>query len=133
MNELTAKELMIGDYVIRKNVPKEILTIDAIDSIRNTVYLDLDGLGITEKIENIEPIPLTTEILEKNGFVKSKNGDVILDEKLGTSEIYLVLVPTFYEEYYWWTVNNELTAKIKSIHELQHILKLVGIEKEIKL
>ena len=44
-----------------------------------------------------------------------------------------ILVPTFYEEYYWWTVNNELTAKIKSIHELQHILKLVGIEKEIKL
>lgn len=46
MNELTAKDLMIGDYVIRKNVPKEILMVDVIDSIRNIVYLDLDGLGM---------------------------------------------------------------------------------------
>lgn len=131
--ELTAKELMIGDYVIRKNVPKEILIVDAIDSIRNIVYLDLDGVGITEKIENIEPISLTIQILEKNGFVKTKNGVMTLDEDLGTSEIHLVLVPTFYEEYYWWAVNNELTAKIKYVHELQHILKLVEIKKEIKL
>ena len=67
---LTAKDLMIGDYVIRKNVPKEILIVDAIDSIRDIVYLDLDGLGITEKVENIEPISITAEILKKNGFVK---------------------------------------------------------------
>ena len=56
---------------------------------------------------------------------------MILDEELGTSEIYLVLEPTYDEEYYWWRVNYELITKIKSVHELQHALRLVGIEKEI--
>lgn len=56
---MKANKLMIGDYVIRKNVPQEILIVDAIDSIRNIVYLDLDGLGITEKLENIEPVAPT--------------------------------------------------------------------------
>lgn len=124
---------MIGDYVIRKNVPKEILIVDAIDSIRDIVYLDLDGLGITEKLENIAPIPITAEILERNGFVKNKYGDMILDEELGASEIYIVLEPNYDEEYYWWKVNNELIAKILSVNELQHALRLGGIDKEIKL
>lgn len=128
---MKAGELMIGDYVIRKNVPKEILIVDTIDSIRGIVYLDLDGLGITEKLENIEPIPLTQKILERNGFVKNKYGEMILDEELGTSEIYLVLEPTWDEEYYWWRVNNELITKIKSVHELQHTLRLCGINKNI--
>lgn len=128
---MRAGELMIGDYVIRKNVPKEILIVDTIDSIRGIVYLDLDGLGITEKIENIEPIPLTQKILEKNGFVKSKYGEMVLDEELGTSEIYIVLEPNYDEAYYWWRVNNELITKIKNVHELQHMLRLCRIDKEI--
>lgn len=124
---------MIGDYVIRKNVPKEILIVDTIDSIRGIVYLDLDGLGITEKLENIEPIPLTQKILERNGFVKSKNGELTLelDNVLGAIEI--VLVSSYDEAYYWWMVNNELITTIKSIHELQHVLRLCRINKEIKL
>ena len=124
---------MIGDYVIRKNVPKEILIVDTIDSIRDIVYLDLDGLGITEKIENIEPIPLTAEILDKIGFKESKYGEMILDEEeeLGTSEIYLVLEPNYDNAYYWWTLNSELIAKIKSVNELQHVLNLCGFNKKI--
>lgn len=130
---MRAGELMIGDYVIRKNVPKEILIVDTIDSIRGIVYLDLDGLGITEKLENIEPIPLTQKILERNGFMKSKNGELTLelDNVLGAIEI--VLVSSYDEAYYWWMVNNELITTIKSIHELQHVLRLCRINKEIKL
>ena len=68
---MRANELQIGDYVIRKNVPQEILIVDAIDSIRGIVYLDLDGLGITEKLENISPIEITRDNLVKMGFKKS--------------------------------------------------------------
>lgn len=130
---MDVNDLMIGDYVIRKNVSKEILIVDTIDSIRDIVYLDLDGLGITEKLENIEPIPLTQKILEKNGFVKSKYGEMVLDEELGTSEIYIVLEPNYDEAYYWWRVNNELITKIKNVHELQHMLRLCRIDKEIEI
>lgn len=68
---MKADELQIGDYVIRKNVPQEILKVVSIDSIKNTIYLDLDGLGIIEKLENISPIEITDDILMKLGFEKS--------------------------------------------------------------
>lgn len=41
---MKANELMVGDYVIRKNIPNEIFIVVAIDSIKGIVYLDLDGL-----------------------------------------------------------------------------------------
>ena len=82
---------------------------------------------------NVEPIPITSEILEKNGFVTDRYGEIELNDELGTSETNIVLEPTYSEEYYWWRINNNLIVKIKYVHELQHILKLVGIEKEIKL
>ena len=134
---MTANELQIGDWV-----HYWILDRDAkINDIMNTGRLGIiftdskDEVGYIHGImsESIKPIPITPKILEKNGFVKNKYGEMILDEELGTSEIYLVLEPSYDEEYYWWRVNNELIAKIKSIHELQHVLRLCNIEKEIEL
>ena len=85
-------------------------------------------------IKKVEPIPLTPEILEKNGFKK--------DEKLE-------------EMYYWnWGIGNNCVSYDKEtgivrifhvfgylvfvlplsyVHELQHALRLCCIEKEIEL
>lgn len=123
------RDLMIGDFV---QVNGEVFKVISIS------YFDI-GICDSKKdfyhehIDNIAPIPLTPEILEKNGFMKSKNGEMTLelDDALGTTEI--VLVPSYDEVYYWWKVNNELITKIKSIHELQHALRLCGIDKEIKV
>ena len=140
MDELTAKDLMIGDYVIRKNVPNEFLIVDTIDSIRDIVYLDLDGLGITEKIENIEPIPLTSEILEKNGFIIKKKWAQI--GNFGDSPL---IMWHFVDDPILRDYNTELeihqndTGKVhvripcEYVHELQHALRLCGIEKTIEL
>lgn len=123
---------MIGDYVIRKNVPKEILIVDTIDSIRDIVYLDLDGLGITEKLENITPIPITDEILKKNGFDYENNvGDVL--EYYNYEIIY-----NTWEHELRILENREQILKIKTfdemcVHELQHALRLCGINKEITI
>lgn len=139
------RELMIGDYVIRKNVPNEILIVDTIDSIRDIVYLDLDGLGITEKIENIEPIPLTREILEKNGFTggeyKSWTGDVWYLEEEGFRKIGLTMSRK--ESILWGEKIKPLypdsighkfaVPNIKFVHQLQHALRLCGINKEIEI
>lgn len=129
---MKANELMIGDYVIRKNVPNEILIVVAIDSIRGIVYLDLDGLGITEKIENIEPIPLTTEILEKIDFWYEHNVGYVTEEYE-----YEIIYSTWNHELQILK-NREQILKLKyfdemSVHELQHALRLCGIEKTIKL
>lgn len=117
-------ELMIGDWVANPINEKPMRVM----SLTRDIELGLSGF-----YDNVTPIPITAEILERNGFVKNKYGEMILDEELGTSEIYLVLEPTYDEEYYWWRVNNELITKIKSVHELQHILRLCNIDKEIEI
>lgn len=139
---MKATELMIGDYVIRKNVPKEILIVDTIDSIRDIVYLDLDGLGIAEKLENIEPIPFTPEILEKN----------FNSEKVDFEGRHINTLYTDHNEFYEITVHEyngglweveideiELSSLptwrmyVCNVHELQHALRLCNINKEIKI
>ena len=127
---MKANELMIGDYVIRKNVLKEILIVVVIDSIRNIVYLDLNGLGITEKIENIESIPLTDEILKKNF---SSTPDCYF---IGTNKFYFRI----YKYKDKWGLyfgrdgrGTNLQIKISYVHELQHALRLCNIKKEIEL
>lgn len=63
-------DLRVGNWVTRKNAPNEFLKVLVIDSIKNTVYLDLDGIGVMEKIENLESIPINLDIIKKiNGII----------------------------------------------------------------
>ena len=70
-------DLKVGNWVTRKNVPNEFLKVLVIDSIKNTVYLDLDGRGVMEKIENIEPVEITSEIIKTQANSKLKNNPTI--------------------------------------------------------
>ena len=126
------EELMIGDLVLYKDKP---IMVWEIDEYYNRINTEPDGYNAITCVEisDIKPIPLTDEILEQNGFVKDNCGEMTLelDDALGTTEI--VLVPSYDKVYYWWKVSNELITKIKSVHELQHALRLCGINKEIKV
>lgn len=144
---MKANELMIGDYVIRKNVQKEILTIDAIDSIRNIVWLNLDGLGITEKLENIEAIPTTPKILMKNEFEQTLDEDDIECYRYynraadgyikitlydgGDGDWKLEIVN--YDKFNDHEISYKNEFSFLKVHQLQHALWLCGIEKTIKL
>lgn len=137
---MKASDLQIGDYI---KFNGDIYIIEEL-SAKGWVHLinkDKIRLSLPSDyiLDYIEPIPLTQKILERNGFKESKYGEMILDEELDTSEIYLVfeiylvLEPNYDDTYYWWKVNNELITKIKSVHELQHALRLCGINKEIDI
>ena len=100
----------------------------------------------------IEPIPLTPEILEKNGFSQDKkcpfvyetdDEDVIIDlydsdpnARLSKKEDYDKMVGVRlspappYGFSYW---GQSLMIRANYVHELQHALRLCGIEKEIVL
>lgn len=79
----------------------------------------------------IEAIPLTTEILEKNGFestsapserVWKRNGQEVWLDNEGKN--------------YWANIKNGefyFEGYIEHVHELQHALRLCGIEKEITI
>ena len=78
------------------------------------------------QISQIEPIPLTAEILEKNGFTK---------HAYGFSFQYLKLNGNLRNDdtvYFTITISGK-DITIDYVHQLQHALRLCGIEKEIKL
>ena len=100
--------------------------------------------------EYLDPIPLTPEILEKNGFKFDGSGQrsMMLISKPHFSEgirynIYVglkkktieVFVAHPVEKSPNWRKSNKVYLEVCGlyVHELQHCLKLVGIDKEIIL
>lgn len=97
-------------------------------------------LYITASSEDIEPIPLTPEILEKNGFekdelIESYNHYCGMDNRVSLNDdfYYINSRNTWYvhidSEDYSTIANCELTY----VHELQHLLKLCNIDREIMI
>ena len=121
---MKANELMIGDWVIGGS--EEPFKIGIIDP---------DFLHWNE----VQPIPLTPEILEKNGFEKALQLSDI--EPFDTDEEgnkYYSYNKTLWG---WWQPDNIFCIpdnglgwlNIKYVHELKHALRLCGIEKTIEL
>ena len=95
---MKANELMIGDLV---KCGKR--------------YMKVTQLAEDMDCDDIEPIPLTPEILEKNGIELS----------VGPGGLYQGTISG---------VNCHIEFNIiKYVHELQNALRLCGIEKEIEL
>lgn len=126
---MKANELMVGDWVYDPEPDADGYIYKFIiepEDFTNKTFLD-----------SISPIPITLEILKKNGFEEIyydgyhyglfsyKNNeekcDIELDPENGCFECY------FDDDI------NSLNIKIKYVHELQHILRMCGIDKEIVL
>ena len=105
---MNANELMLGDWVKYHGVPVRVVEIS-----EKSVGFMSGGAYDIDKPENLMPIPLTPEILEKNGF--SRNGlDIALFDRKGGDDFVGA-------------------SNLQYVHELQHALRLCGIEKEIVL
>ena len=95
---------------------------------------------------NFEPIPLTKEILEKNGFKLKEGCTSAWKWYNGETSIYVSgnhtcpIGQTLTIYISGGTVGAAFSShlaisdlKIRGVHELQHALKLCGIDKEIEL
>ena len=111
---MKANELMIGDWICS--------SINDINVRIAPADLNWDNAH-TEWLANSKPIPLTAEILEKNGF------DCNQDAKTSIGLVYheCARITEYGEEVL------EDGKMIRYVHELQHALKLCGIDKEIVL
>lgn len=121
---MKANELMVGDYLKAIFTHK---TIKVKEIKQNCIYTEDNGYEYNE----IEPIPLTHEILEKNGFT-------LEEEEKG---MYGVTISPYYtrddvpfevfcdgEPFAIWFKD---PVNIKYVHELQRALRLCGITREI--
>jgi hypothetical protein len=88
-----------------------------------------------EDISNFQPIPLTPEILEKNGILYEKQSYYYVIEDNKDLECTYYIYQTVQKD---WAIGVDtgaydcsVFARIKYVHELQHALKLCGIDKEI--
>ena len=122
---MKAKDLMIGDWV--KNDLGEIQQVVEIRDNEKIMLAYNDFYSADE----LEPIPLTAEILEKNFEKKTFYGiydDYFdLDIREYSDSIY---VATFHN-CEMNTPDQQMTFSF--VHELQHFLNHCGIEKEIEL
>lgn len=113
---------MLGDWVLCDGEPYQIAEISA-----GLLCIDAER-ELFANPEDLQPIPLTPEILEKNGWTHYEDDKdsfhgkdcVFLNQKEGGYGVCIDNVRT-------------ISGTIHYVHELQHALRLCGIEKEIVL
>lgn len=139
-NELKVTDLMVGDWVICYHPSRlksfEKVSVGLLHTMQEQEYGHIKEDCPLFRI--VEPIPLTSEILEKNGFEKAENIQLYyyclgIDDRvslhdyvcdINSSNTWHVHIDS---EDYCTIANCELTY----VHELQQILRLCKIDKEI--
>lgn len=123
---MDVRDLMIGNYVQVNGEVCKIISVSFFDIGISDSKEDF----YQEHIDNIEPIPLTPEILVKNGFELQRDKSELgtLDTYWLGSELGAFRIHNLNND--WWQFG---LAKIRNVHELQHAMRLCGIEKEIDL
>lgn len=112
---MKASDLMVGDWVLDTytNKPMKIESING---------------GNPRFGQDLEPIPLTPEILEKNGFK-----DMGFFGKLEIGPWRLICDSSNLAVLHEGREEEYINIPISYVHELQHALRLCGIDLDIKL
>lgn len=140
---MKANELMIGGLcrrrLIYQDTGREVVTDFKISQIcKNGENLYVYGpKGNMGRVDQIEPIPLTAEILEKNGWKHdpsvsavmtkssySLSNDIRRSWDSRNHKLYLAILNE--------RESREINIPCHYVHELQQALRLCGIEKEIE-
>lgn len=143
MNELYIPGDLAFHYIPKTTIKKYVKVY--VCSTNNALSLeDMDG-KLYDYIGELYPIPLTPEILEKNGWKKEvmsrgvKNSHRVYTksdiEEYGYFPIYIEKGIGDDFDVYPFTGNNVCTqiAYIKYVHELQHLLFGLGINHEMEV
>ena len=158
---MKASELMTGDFVTFKDsikegdiIPIQIVSIDLYGNCFVRIGEDaitLKGACDDIDLNDLSGVPLTEEILEKNGFRWDGSGQrsMMLATDIGSPDlrynIYVGLLkgtieihaahPIETEPGSGWRKYNKVYLQVCGmyVHELQHALRLCGVEIEIKL
>ena len=141
---MRATELMINDWVIHCREAYQIRQLGIYGENRDgedypAVCIGKpEGVGLIVERNEIEPIPLTSEILEKNGWFLNDEDEKFFPQTWvggglmlqGADDSgYCIVVTSDYDD----EDTNRTPFILLYVHELQHALRLRRIEKEIIL
>lgn len=151
---MKATDLMVGDYVFWNwvthkvdfdgdvmtdrgyEVSRRIIKVSSVNDAGVTFKSLKDGSQISIKEEDLAPIPLTEEILEKNGFEIDKN---FKNSNYKKNVYILAGCVKWKDNVVFVDITSESEGSVlflsscKYVHQLQHLLKDLEIEKEIVL
>ena len=147
MEKISVSDLSVGDYIRVKMCKWDYDDPDTLDakvlSIEgNSVGVGYDECGIVMSafVEDLQPIPITAMVLEKNGWQPPRKG-VDLDTWWWTNREDKAIEAYEYDGEWYLTIikqkeiqyRNKVGIGLKYIHELQHALRLAKVGKEIIL
>ena len=136
---MTTRDLMIGDYVTFKDCQNDdapsIVKIEGlgyqgrgvVEDALVTIDDDEYGFDLVEIDDEFVGIPLTDELLERNGF-KPQGTGWILEDSIGERIFNLCRISNAY-----CLLTAGMTLAIQHVHELQHLFRIAGMTREIKL
>ena len=141
------EELSIGDWVNVLNYHWDgrpyTGQVNGITKKHGTYYLQF-GSALSAEIDRCEPIPITPEILEKNGFRLKEESDSY--KKYIAGDELCIIVLYFYKETIYGVstlldcergfaggLDRIHKCNLLYVHQLQHALRLCGISKTIDL
>lgn len=136
---MIVNELMINDWVLdtfdKPLRVRDIITFDNKYSAKRYVNGNsLEGGGAyCQREENIKPIPLTSEILEKNGFVGE--GDIFkmwisADKRviLHNNDKYINSFNKWHVHVYTEDMRTIGNIELTYVHQLQQFLRFCGLD-----
>ena len=139
MATLNISDLSVGDWVYNDmgNTPYSIRSIYGGGVVVLNDNEDTDG--VMALVDSLTPIPITAEILEKNGFERGQRGSFYHYLRLDKNRTLYIHASTN-----GWRVEitydaagilrtTHLMPDMNSVHQLQHALRLAGVDKEINL
>lgn len=128
--------LSVGDWV--RVINQFDAQIDGYHSESGSLSLKTRQRNLVHyRLEDVSSIPITPKILEANGWEKGRRGEVYHYLRLDKNSTLYVHASTN-----GWRVEitydaagilrtTHLMPDVVSVHQLQHILRLAGVEKEI--
>ncbi len=115
---MTAKDIMIDDLVLLNSEVIKI-TPTLLEMIN-----ELDQQNPSGSINGLDPIDLSPEFFEKNGFIQENRNAWRIP---GLKENFRL--------FQWgngsWSIEDHVLIEVRAVHELQHLFKMIGLKIEL--
>ena len=119
---MRADELMIGDWVL-DTFGNPIQVKELLEDGINGEWDDAECDGVEAVYDDIKPIPIDEDILEKNGWVGA-------GENMFVKQPYRI---TKADKVWGVAYGMAYVAEIRYVHELQNIMRITGYQGGLKI